>query len=132
MCKPRLAMLAFWIVAAAGGVALAEQRPASQTAATHAASALPSRTPALPPDASVHRQMFSLEYHARVNMVLYRGRFGGPDLANVVPHLADALVPRRRVRHGATFGDAVTERLLDEHVSRTLPAVAVSLKTGGR
>src|SRR5687768_14396814 len=37
-------------------------------------------------------------------------------VVNMVAHLADALVSRRRVRHRAPFRDAVTQRLLDEDV----------------
>ncbi len=37
-------------------------------------------------------------------------------VVNMVAHLADSPMVERGVGHGASFGDAVTQRLLDEYI----------------
>lgn len=41
----------------------------------------PHTSPSVPPEAPVDRQMQGFERHARVDMILYTGRFGQGDLA---------------------------------------------------
>ena len=55
---------------------------ASQDATTRPAAEAPETPPALPPaDPSVDREMAAFERRARVDMILYTGRFGRTDLA---------------------------------------------------
>lgn len=103
MLKRFLSRLAIGMVVVACGVVLSEKAvPASQDVTT---PTLPDvrdtsvvRTP-VPTDVSVDRQMQAFEHHARVNMILYTGRFGQSELAttgNQLNAIALSLKTNRR------------------------------------
>jgi hypothetical protein len=77
--------LAIWTIAVGCFLALSETPvPASQRATGQALPAPALTTPPTLPvrsDSPVDRQMRALEHHARVNMILYTGRFGGSEWA---------------------------------------------------
>ena len=101
MLKRLLTGLALWTLIVGGGLALSEKSvPASQAdVTTQAVRTVPDTLPSAPDMQSappLDQQIMAFERHARVDMILYTGRFGQGDLAgmqlrNDLPAIALAL-----------------------------------------
>ena len=91
MLNRLLAGLAIWTLLGGCCFALSElSARASQGVATPAVSAAPDThrtTPRNQPDPTVDQEMRERQHHARVNMILYTGRFGDGELATTARQL---------------------------------------------